>query len=247
MLSGATVMKTEAGRTEGKATPELNSGREGLMRFVEDEPVRPACPDLELGDRAQEVVNQLSPAGLVQGHGIDHHVGAGLAEQGERLFRPRHRRCFHYRHRVLQPVVITLRVDDAELEPLFRHLLGEHPGKPRLPACRVADHQHVIVGHQADRVALAVGTDGQAEPLRRHQRLFVLDEARDQLADPFAVVAGKRDVGCGLQARQGVGHGGGTATGLKEGMVVLCVSDPHDVVGRHAEARQGRLESRMPW
>src|SRR5262245_23072799 len=102
-----------------------------MMRFVDQQPMRAPRSGPQRGDVWQELAKKRWPFRYGQSLGVDNDIHYKLAQQLECLFDPRGSGRIADRSRMLEFVVIALRIEYTELELPLDHALCERGGQGR--------------------------------------------------------------------------------------------------------------------
>src|SRR5262249_49145868 len=100
-------------------------GRQEMVRFVDQQPVRAARTCAQCGDLREQLQKELRTLLERQVLGVDDQVGAGLPQQSNDFVRRRRRLDVSNDDRVFEFIVVSLRIKHAELELIVRHSFGQ--------------------------------------------------------------------------------------------------------------------------
>jgi len=100
--------------------------------------------------------------------GVHNHVRSEFAQQLERFLDPGRGVHIADGNRMLELIVITLGVENAEFELPLDHALGERRGQCRFPDARAAGNEHAArIGLEINLPLVAVDAEADAVPMRR--------------------------------------------------------------------------------
>src|SRR5918996_745930 len=95
------------------------------MRLIDQQPMWPAGARPQVRDFGQQAREEWRPLCQLEGLRVDDDIGADLADQLERFVARRRRLGVADTDGVFQVVIVTFRVEYAELELLLGHAFGQ--------------------------------------------------------------------------------------------------------------------------
>ena len=176
-----------------------------MMCFIDDEPVRPAGGGSHIKNRRQEVFEKAAAVRQVHRHGVDDEVETGCSEQSDDLSYRDWNAVVSDRDSVVEILIISFRIDNAELELLLDQAFSKQGGKTRLAAARTSGDQHRLMRLQIGFFAVPIDANQHAEPRRGQETCILPNDALNQLCDPGAMIARKPDVARLLDGGERIG------------------------------------------
>lgn len=115
---------------------------------------------------------------------------------------------------------------------------ADRPGRP--------DPQEVHAVRADPDLSLVPSAEEDVMPVQLGVQVaqVVLQEQVDEVDDPIAMIALGDQIGVFLEHRDGIRDGDGAFAEIEEGVVVLSIADPGDVVQRQAQLRERHFQAR---